>query len=220
VAPSARSVEASLAGVPLRFIALPAGPFRMGCSTGDTECKDDEKSLQVVVDPFQIGATEVTQELWQSVMGKNPSDFQGAKRPVENVSWRDAQDFVERLNQLRDGFTYRLPTEAEWEYAARAGETGSPDPSPVAWFGLAASSGRASRPQDVATKKSNAWGLYDMLGNVAEWCEDWYATNYQRVVRGGAWDDSAPSVRVSARAGAVPTTTTYAIGLRLVREPQ
>ena len=137
---------------------------------------------------------------------------------MEHISWQDSQDFVEKLNERRDGFTYRLPTEPEWEYAARAADAAPPDLAAVAWFGLAASSARSSRPQRVATKTPNRWGLYDMLGNVAEWCEDWYSPNYQRVVRGGSWVDSARSLRVSARGKATPTTRDYSIGLRLVRQ--
>jgi len=173
---------------------------------------------RVSVDPLQMSATEVTQQQWQAVMGNNPSDFIGDGVPVEHVSWQDTQGFFDRLNERRDGFTYRLPTEAEWEYAARAGESTSPAPTAVAWFGLALSSGRESRPQRIATKQPNRWGLYDMLGNVAEWCEDWYSPNYQRVVRGGSWEDSASSVRVSARGKAVPTTRNYSIGVRIVRQ--
>jgi formylglycine-generating enzyme required for sulfatase activity len=205
-------------GQTLRLVSLPAGEFRMGCSSGDAECDDDEKPVRrVSVDAFQIGATEVTQELWQAVMAKNPSDFKGAGRPVEHISWQDAQEFMDTLNQRRDGFSYRLPTEVEWEYAARAGGSAQPALSAIAWFGLAESSGRSSRPQAVATRAANGWGLYDMLGNVAEWCEDWYSPNYQRVVRGGSWVDGAKSLRVSARGKAMPGTKDYSIGLRIVR---
>src|SRR5262249_43583308 len=99
----------------------PAGEFRMGCSPSDADCEDDEKPVRrVSVDAFQMGATEITQEQWQAVMSANPSDFKGTGRPVEQIAWNDAKNFVERLNDRRDGFTYRLPTEAEWEYAARA----------------------------------------------------------------------------------------------------
>ena len=181
---------------------------------------DDEKPVRrVSVDAFQIGETEVTQEQWQAVMENNPSDFKGAGRPVEHISWQDSQEFLEKLNQRRDGFSYRLPTEAEWEYAARAGGSAQPVLTAIAWFGLAESSGRSSRPQTVATKAANVWGLYDMLGNVAEWCEDWYSPNYQRVVRGGSWVDAAKSLRVSARGKATPGTRDYSIGLRIVRGP-
>jgi formylglycine-generating enzyme required for sulfatase activity len=205
----------------VRFASVPAGEVRKGCTPGDAECDDDEKPVQrVPVDAFQMGTTEVTQEQWQAVMSTNPSAFKGPPgRPVENISWKDAQDFLERLNARRDGFTYRLPTDAEWEYAARA-NVAPPAPNLVAWFGLAQASDRESRPQAVGTKTANAWGLYDMLGNVAEWCEDWYAQNYQKNVRGGSWQDSAKSVRVSARGKAMPGTRDYSIGMRIVREPK
>lgn len=193
----------------------------MGCTVGDDECEDSEKPVRrVSVDGFQIGPTEVTQEQWEAVIGDNPSDFKGDGQPVEHISWSDSQNFIQRLNQRRDGFTYRLPTEAEWEYAARAGP-GSPAPlAAVAWFGLAQGSSRPSRPQIVATKAANPWGLHDMLGNVAEWCEDWFSPDYQRVIRGGSWLDSARSLRVSARGKAVPGTKDSYIGLRIVRDKQ
>jgi formylglycine-generating enzyme required for sulfatase activity len=161
----------------------------------------------------------VTQEQWQAVMTMNPSTSRGPGRPVENISWRDAQDFLERLNARRDGFTYRLPTEAEWEYAARA-NAAPPAPKAVAWFGLAQASDVPSRPQAVGMKAANPWGLFDMLGNVAEWCQDWYAPDFQKNVRGGSWQDSAKSVRVSARGKAVPSTRDWTIGMRIVRAPK
>lgn len=205
-------------GVRLNFVAIPAGTFRKGCMDGDDACRDDEKpASRVSVDAFQMSATEVTQDLWQAVMGSNPSDFEGAGLPVEHVSWQDAQAFVERLNGRGDGFRYRLPTEAEWEYAARAGETAPPNLAGAAWFGLTMGAGRT---QPVARKSPNRWGLYDMFGNVAEWCEDWYSPNYQRVVKGGAWDDSATSLRASARDKAATSTRVYRIGVRLARTPE
>jgi formylglycine-generating enzyme required for sulfatase activity len=221
-APAAGASSAvTVNGAGLRFVAIPAGTFQMGCSEGDTACSDDERPVRrVAVFPFQMSRTEVTQEFWEAVTGKNPSDFEGSGQPVESVSWEDAQNFVDRLNQRGDGFRYRLPTEAEWEYAARAGENTAPDLTAVAWFGLAQRSARSSRPQAVGTKAPNRWGLYDMLGNVAEWCEDWYSPSFQRVVRGGGWDDDPSALRLSARGKATPTTKTYAIGVRLVREPQ
>jgi formylglycine-generating enzyme required for sulfatase activity len=207
-------------GTRLDFVALPSGTFRMGCATGDIECGDDELPARTVsVQAVQMSATEVTQEFWQAVMERNPSDFVGARQPVEGVSWLEAKSFAERLTESGDGFRYRLPTEAEWEYAARAGETTAPNLTAVAWFGLAAAGGHPARPQRVATKSPNRWGLFDTLGNVAEWCEDWYSPNYQRVVKGGAWDDGSTALRASARGKAVPSTRIYSIGVRLVREP-
>ena len=213
-----RVVTADLNGVRVPFVTIPGGKFRMGCSIDDAHCQDDEKPARtVMIDSFQMSATEVTQQVWESTMGSNPSDFRGTNSPVEHVSWNDAQDFVDKLNQRRDGFTYRLPTEAEWEYAARADQPPPADATPFAWFGLAAGTGRSARPQPVGGKRPNGWALYDMLGNVAEWCEDWYSPNYQRVIRGGSWLDSEGSLRVSARGKAVPTTKDYAIGIRLAR---
>ena len=207
-------------GGTLRFVSIPRGTFIMGCTPGDEECSEDEKARkEVTVPAFQMSATEVTQAFWEATMGENPSDFNAAQQPVENVSWLDATKFVARLNQRGDGFTYRLPQETEWEYAARA-NGGTPEQlSSVAWFGLLASAGSDARPRDVARKRPNAFGLFDMLGNVAEWCEDWFSPNHQRVVRGGAWTDSATALRFSARGKAVPTTKTYSIGIRVVRTP-
>jgi formylglycine-generating enzyme required for sulfatase activity len=211
----------SINGVTLRFVAIPPGTVAKGCADGDPDCRDDEKPVQRLrLDAFQMSATEVTQEFWQAVTGENPSDFKGADRPVENVSWNDAQEFIDRVNQRDTGLRYRLPTEAGWEYAARAGDDTQPNLAAVAWFGLTGGGSRQPRPQTVASKSANRWGLYDMLGNVAEWCEDWYAPNYQRVVKGGAWDDSAASLRPSARGKATVSTRTYSIGVRLVREPR
>jgi formylglycine-generating enzyme required for sulfatase activity len=213
---SGGSSAATFNGVRVTFATIPAGTFRMGCSDGDNDCEDDEKPVRnVTVDPFQMSTTEVTQELWQAVMGANPSNFSGSTSPVEYVSWQDAKMFVDKLNQKADGFSYRLPTEAEWEYAARADQRAAPELPAVAWFSLFG--GSNPRPQRVATKKPNKWGLYDMLGNVAEWCEDWYSPNHQRVIRGGSWVDSAKTLRPSARGKAVPTTKDYSIGVRLVR---
>ena len=139
------AASVNMNGQLLRLVSVPGGEFRMGCSSGDTECDDDEKPVKrVTVDAFQMSATEVTQELWQALMGKNPSDFKGAGRPVEHVSWQDAQDFVETLNQRNDGFSYRLPTEAEWEYAARA-------PSPFSICSSTWSAASRSQPSPTWT---------------------------------------------------------------------
>jgi formylglycine-generating enzyme required for sulfatase activity len=211
----------SVNGSRITFANIPPGEFRMGCSPSDTDCQDDEKPVRrVSVGAFQMGTTEVTQEQWQAVMSSNPSDFKGGdSRPVEHISWNDAQNFLERLNDRRDGFTYRLPTEGEWEYAARA-NSAPPVLNLVAVFGLLEATGREPRPQRVGSKAANSFGLFDMLGNVAEWCEEWYSPNYQRVIRGGSWQDSAKSVRVSARVGAMPGTHDSWIGMRIVREPK
>jgi formylglycine-generating enzyme required for sulfatase activity len=192
--------------------------------------------------PFYLGATHVTQAQWRAVTNKNPSYFQGSDRlPVENVSWLDAQEFLKKLSAA-DHVTYRLPTEAEWEYACRAGtktsfnsggkyvakkaQQTSHDLDAVGWYG--ANSQRVSHP--VGQKKPNAWGLYDMHGNVWEWCEDWYgtylagaatnpraeATGSARVLRGGSWGYNAGVCRAAFRAWLSPALRRSDVGFRVV----
>src|SRR5262249_4981511 len=125
---------------------------------------------------FEMGKYEVTQEQWQAVMSNNPSHFKGANLPVDTVSWNDAQEYIKRLNAQNDGYTYRLPTEAEWEYACRAGRMGDYTESldEMAWY----ERNSANETHPVGQKKANGWGLYDMQGNVSEWCQDWFAEDY------------------------------------------
>ena len=237
------------------------GEFMMGCSEGDNDCTSEEKPAHRVriTKGFEIGKFEVTQTAWQAVMGSNPSTIKGENRPVETVSKNDVHDFLGRLNSRNDGYKYRLPTEAEWEYAARAGTPLPKSLNDVAWY--AENSGDETHP--VGQKKANAWGLYDMLGNVREWVEDVYIRDYYSispaadpvgaqaangfpgdgggrgrgfggpkgfgrggpgrqlpVVRGGAWDNPASFVRVSARYHYYgPTLRVSDIGFRVVREP-
>src|SRR5215469_17459981 len=164
--------------VSMEFVNIAPGEFMMGCSVGDIDCNDDERPIHRVqiTKPFEIGKYEVTQAQWQAVMGSNPSTIKGDDHPVETVSKNDAHDFLAKLNAKNDGYKYRLPTEAEWEYAARAGSTGPRTASldEIAWY--ADNSGDETHP--VGTKKPNAWGLYDMLGNVREWVEDVYTRDY------------------------------------------
>lgn len=187
---------------------------------------------QVTLSSFKIGKYQVTQELWQAVMGNNPSCFKGNKNPVEQVSWNDCQDFIRKLNQMT-GQNFRLPTEAEWEYAARGGNksrgykySGSNSINDVAWF----TDNSGSRTHQVGTKSPNELGVYDMSGNVWEWCQDWYGdygkgslTNPKgassgscRVCRGGSWDYHARCCRVSIRSHSKPDYRFYQIGFRLV----
>lgn len=221
-------------GVSFGMMKVQGGTFTMGAtSEQDSDASDDEKPAhQVTLSTFSIGQTEVTQELWQAVMGSNPSNFKGAKRPVEEVSWDDCQNFIRELNSLT-GRRFRLPTEAEWEYAARGGNkgnghkyAGSSAIDNVAWY----DGNSGAQTHDVATKRANELGLYDMSGNVLEWCQDWYgsyslgsqtnptgaSSGSFRVCRGGSWNGSAGLCRVSFRGNGTPSDRDYYLGLRLV----
>jgi formylglycine-generating enzyme required for sulfatase activity len=201
--------------------------------------RDDERPVTWVTltQPFWLGRTAVTQGQYTAVIGSNPSDFKAAGRdaPVENVSWDEAMAFCQKLTErekaegrLPTGYTYTLPTEAQREYACRAGTTGdyAGDLDAMAWYG--ANSGSTTHP--VGTKQPNGWGLYDMHGNVLEWCRDWYAdklpgwevtnplgppSDYFRVVRGGCWSDEASSCRSAVRGGDPPDGRGYDVGFRL-----
>ena len=217
-------------GVSFTMIPVEGGVFQMGSTTGNS----GEKPVhQVTVSSFSIGQTEVTQELWQAVMGSNPSFFSGSKRPVEQVSWNDCHTFITKLNQLT-GKTFRLPTEAEWEYAARGGNkskgyvySGSNEIDDVAW----SFSYSSSTTHDVAIKSPNELGIYDMSGNVWEWCQDWYGSYSSdsqtnptgptsgsfRVERGGCWNGTAMVCRVANRSYDTPTVANNNKGLRLAQ---
>jgi formylglycine-generating enzyme required for sulfatase activity len=242
----------------MTFNLIPAGTFMMG--SPETELGRDADEFQheaTLTQDFYIQTTEVTQGQWQAVMGENPSSFQncGLNCPVESVSWDDAQVFIERLNaQTTDGYEYRLPTEAQWEYAARAGsetafcdgditqpEGNDPILNTLGWYrensdaGYAGCSerddGRCIGPQPVGGKNPNAWGLFDMHGNVWEWCQDWYgdypsgsvidpqgpSSGGSRVLRGGCWYDSPLSCRSANRFRDFPASSRYFdYGFRLV----
>ena len=206
-------------GVTFTMIGVQGGTFTMGATReqGGDAWDSEKPAHRVTLSSLYIGQTEVTQELWVAVMGSNPSDRKGPKRPVEQVSWDDCQEFVTKLNALT-GQNFRLPTEAEWEYAARGGSksqgykySGSNNLDDVAWF--YANSGRNTH--DVATKQPNELGIYDMSGNVNEWCQDWFGENYYssspssnptgpasgsgRVYHGGCWLSVARGCRVAFR---------------------
>jgi formylglycine-generating enzyme required for sulfatase activity len=219
-------------GVSFTMVAIEGGTFLMG--SDGTDAYSDEKPVhQVKLSPFSIGQTEVTQELWEAVMGSNPSTRKGQKLPVEQVSWDDCQTFITKLNQLT-GQQFRLPTEAEWEFAARGGNSskvykysGSNNIGDVAWCSL----NSGDRSHEVGTKQPNELRLYDMSGNVNEWCQDWYGSNYYsasvinnptgpttastRVFRGGSWHDNASYGRVSYRGDFTPYYCLSILGLRL-----
>jgi formylglycine-generating enzyme required for sulfatase activity len=165
----------------MEFVLVQPGVFMMGCSEGDTDCLADERPQHPVriSQPFYLGKYEVTQAQWMALMGNNPSRFKGDNRPVENVSWNDVQEFIRRLNALEGTKQYRLPTEAEWEYAARAGVS-TKFPFAVARAGEYAwywnNANRETHP--VGEKQPNPWGLHDMHGSVWEWTQDWYGEGY------------------------------------------
>jgi formylglycine-generating enzyme required for sulfatase activity len=230
------------------FVSVQPGQFPMGCTEGVTpvECDSEEKPRHTVqiTKGLEMGKTEVTEKQWVALMGSNPSLYKGDDLPVEQVTFNDVQAFLTKMNARNDGYLYRLPTEAEWEYAARAG---APDqfggakvanslrrnspPDNEAWYNV-------ERPQPVATKQPNAWGLYDMRGNVDEWCQDWYDPKYYskspmadpkgpdtdaaeggRIVRGGGFHDDGPWLtRVSLRQHFPEDYQYRDLGFRVVRE--
>jgi formylglycine-generating enzyme required for sulfatase activity len=198
----------------LTYVFIPPGAFTMGCSPGDGECNDNEKPphAEQIANGFWLGQTEVTQAAWKKVMNNipNPSHFKGDQLPVENVDWNDASAYCKAIGG-------RLPTEKEWEYAARAGTAGKRygPPEAVAWYDD--NSGGTTHP--VGLKQANAFGLYDMLGNVWEWTADNYDPAGQyKVVRGGSWYSSAWNVRASVRVRLGPSGRSNIIGFRCVGE--
>ena len=207
----------------------------MGCSPGDAECYHEEKPAHrvLITRAFEIGKHQVTQADYEAVMATNPSYHEGPNLPVEGVSWDDVQKFCAALDSKRDGYHYRLPTEAEWEYAARAGDN-SCRYGPlveIAWFHD--NSGGTTHP--VGKKKPNAFGLYDTPGNVWEWVQDRYAVDYYsrspesdpkgpasgeyRVSRGGSWRGIVRGLaRVSSRYSLKPNVRSIVVGFRCARE--
>ncbi len=221
-------------GVSFAMVDVEGGTFTMGATAeqGNDVLENELPAHQVTLSSFSIGQTEVTQELWQAVMGSNPSWFKGdLQRPVETVSWDDCQEFITKLNQLT-GKTFRLPTEAEWEFAARGGNkshgykySGSNNFGVVAWF----FDNSGSHTHVVGTKAPNELGLYDMSGNVLEWCQDLYGSysiisqtdptgpseGPGRVFRGGGWNNPTGFCRVSYRYGDFPSLYLNGLGFRL-----
>ena len=219
-------------GIKYNMVWVEGGTFRMGATSEQgSEISDEKPVHSVTLSGYYIGKTEVTQALWEAVMGINPSRFKGDYLPVENVSWDDCQEFIRKLNSMT-GQNFRLPTEAEWEFACRGGNnsrgykySGSNYIDNVAWYD--GNSGDKTHP--VATKSPNELGIYDMSGNVWEWCADWYGdyssgrqTNPKgpyggsgRVNRGGSWYNFARNCRSSIRIDDYPTYRDDLLGLRL-----
>lgn len=225
----------------MRFALVKPGKFMMGSPAQEPGRDDDEAQHEVSVDrPFYVGTTEVTQAQWRAVMGTNPSRFVGDDRPVESVTWAEAVEFAEKLSK-RDGVTYRLPSEVEWEYACRAGTTTAYSAGAMLPPGKAnirmtmGAEGEAGlndawrkETQKVGSFPPNAWGLYDMHGNVWEWTAGAYAAYPgaspivteagQKVLRGGAWNFSQDAARSAVRLAMAPERRYDCNGVRLVRE--
>jgi formylglycine-generating enzyme required for sulfatase activity len=226
----------------MEFVLIPAGNFLMGGDISyEKPDQDETPPHQVTISkPFYLGKYEVTQAQWTAIMASNPSgatsESMSLAHPVEEVSWEDVQKFIERLNAKEGGTKYRLPTEAEWEYAARAGSRGKYSfgndeglLGQYAWY----SKNSAEKTHPVGQLKPNAWGLYDMHGNVWEWVQDWYGENYYahssdtdpsgppigktRVVRGGSMGFDVRICRTANRANDAPTNSFNDLGFRLVR---
>ena len=224
----------------MRFVWIPAGRFEMGSPVVESGRDSDEVQHEVRISRgFWMGKHEVTQGVWQAVMGSNPSRFRGCGPwcPVESVSWGDIQEFIGRLNRLASGrgYRYRLPTEAEWEYAVRAGKglarySNLSNLGTIAWY-WENSGERGDTTQLVGQKVANGWGLHDMLGNVWEWTADWYGayptdsvtdpegpvTGAERVIRGGGWIAHKRYVRSAGRDSYSPSGRSDLVGFRLVR---
>ncbi|MDR3232680.1 MAG: SUMF1/EgtB/PvdO family nonheme iron enzyme [Planctomycetaceae bacterium] len=240
--PAGELLEVTIEDVKWRFRYCPAGTFTMGSPLSEANRGRDEQLHPVTLSPsLYLAETEVTQEQWESVAGNDPSRFKGAKLPAECVSWNACQDFVRKLNALDiapKGYKFALPTEAQWEYACRAGSTtaycfgdDADKLGDYAWYNRTS----GGKTHEVGTKKANAWNLYDMYGNVWEWCADWYG-NYDvrgrasqppivnpvgppsgnnRVFRGGSWPYDAEGCRSAFRYDSAPGCSNLSIGVRV-----
>jgi formylglycine-generating enzyme required for sulfatase activity len=235
-----KAVETKTHNIPLpEMVFVEGGTFMMGATEEQVEdaYKSEKPAHQVTLDSFEIGKYEVTQAQWQAVMSHNPSHFKNhPEYPVEQVSWYDVQEFIQKLNSIT-GKTYRLPTEAEWEYAARGGNKSrgykyagtTNDLDAYAWYD--GNSGDKSHP--VGQKSPNELGIYDMSGNIWEWCQDYYDADYYKssptknplnskkssynVFRGGSWNINSQLCRVAYRSYLIPNFRSYIVGFRLVR---
>ncbi|MBN2411717.1 formylglycine-generating enzyme family protein [candidate division KSB1 bacterium] len=219
----------------IQLVFIPAGSFLMGSPYDEPGRQGDEFQHNVTISrPFYISVTEITQAQWMSIMEYNRSQFRGDNLPVEKISWKEAVLFCQKLSEKEDRL-YRLPTEAEWEYACCSGGTtrfvSSEDFENIAWY--ANNSQKQTHP--VGIKQPNVWGLYDMIGNVSEWCSDYYVPDYPEqevsdpggpvegrthVIRGGAWDSFLPGCRCTARSSAPASYQFKQTGFRIVLKPE
>jgi len=237
------------------FVFIPAGEFMIGSNNEDDHASPVHRVI--ITKNFELGKYEVTQAEWTAIMGKNPSYFKGPNRPVEQVTWEEVQKFIQVLNSKSKNYSYRLPTEAEWEYACRAGgkENYGSNLESVAWFGnnsgkqkidsdeifrrerndyLVTLGNNSNQTHPIGQKKPNGWGLYDMLGNVGEWCQDWFglypngsqtdpqgpAKGSDRVERGASWSDRTEHCHSAFRSADSPGYRGNDIGFRLLRVPR
>jgi len=223
----------------MELVTIPAGSFRMGGDKNLEQAEDHENPIHTVSfsKPLLMGKYAVTQAQWTAVMDNNPSGFEGDLRPVETISWHDAQAFIEALNDGENTTGYRLPTEAEWEYAARAGSEsayafGSEAVrlDAFAWYKKNAQ----NQTHPVGQLTPNAWGLYDMHGNVHEWCQDWFDRGYYRQspsqapggpaeglaksLRGGDWGSDKWYCRSASRSLSAPSRRSNRVGFRIIKE--
>jgi len=245
VDPKGKNGETIRSPIGIEFVLIPGGSFMMGLSPNELlhprYTNAMPKHLVRIRRPFYMSRHEITQKQWRMVMGKNPSFFKGKDKPVENVTWNSVQEFIRRLNLRDNTHSYRLPTEAEWEYASRAGSSAQysfgDDPEQLDRYGwYCRNSDFETHP--VGKLRPNAWGLYDMHGNAAEWCQDWYGENSysnganddpsglpsgtEKVIRGGSWDHGASFCRSAARIHDIPNDASTFVGFRLVKtaEPE
>jgi formylglycine-generating enzyme required for sulfatase activity len=234
-------IEIPGTNVTIEMVSIPGGSFEMGSPADEEGRHDVEGPVHTVkLSPFWMGKYEVTQAEWKAVMGSrsNSSYFKGDDLPVEMVGWYECQEFIRKMNEKVPGGGFRLPSEAEWEYACRAGSRsrycfGNSDSGLGEYAWSTSNSGNQTHP--VGQKRANAWGLYDMHGNVSEWCQDWYHDSYTGAPSdGSAWESPSGSVRVlrggslfldpwycrsSNRFGSMPDFTLNDFGFRLARTP-